>query len=186
MNWRAHWRTPTIVASFALLAWVGFEIGRAGTIAPPAQVQAPTTLSGGVVTSKRIDGRAWTLNADKVSMSADQTTATVAHITDGRLHRPGKPDVLISADDVTVNTITSDLTVRGPVKVTEPQEHGPSRVFTTVGAQYYGQTHTLRLDKPTTIAQGPTTITVANATIDFAGGKAKLGRIVGDRSGSAP
>lgn len=180
------WRTPAIVAAFALLAWVGFEIGQAGNVAPPSTNGRPTTLTGGVVTSKRIDGRAWTLDADRVEMSPDQTTATIEHITDGRLHRPGKPDVLITADDVTVNTVTSDLTVRGRVTVVDPLGHGATREFRTVGATYFGTTHTLRLDHVTTMTEGPTTITVANATIDFAGGKAKLGRIVGDRSGSAP
>jgi hypothetical protein len=137
-----------------------------------------------VLSGKRIDGRAWTMDYDKVTMSPDATYATIEHVRDGRIRRPGKPDVLVRADGVTVNTITNDLTITGPVTITDPERDGTTRVLRTVGAQYIGSSHTLILEHPATITADGATITVGGARMDFRTGATQLGRIVGTRPGS--
>jgi hypothetical protein len=180
---RVKWRRPAFVAAFAVLAWVGFEVGRAGHDIPPPHLLDQSTLSRGVISGKRIDGRAWSLDYDTATMSADATSATIAHVRDGHLHRPGKPDILVTADGVTINTVTNDLTIAGPVRLTEPLGDGKTRIFRTVGAQYIGMTRTLVIDHPSTIEEGGATLTVSTIRADFRSGKVVLGRIVGTRPG---
>lgn len=179
MTARIPWRTPLVLASLALLGWVGFEIARAGGDVAPPRIATQSTLNHGSVTGKRVDGRSWSLDYDTATMSPDGSQATIAHVHNGRLRRAGKPDVLFKADDVTANTSTNDFTVRGAVTFSEQIRTGRLRTFTTTGAQYVGITHTLILPNNATITDGPATITVTNATVDFRTGATTLGRIVG-------
>jgi hypothetical protein len=180
-----NWRIPVALLVLALLAWVGFEIGRAGSDIQVARVAAPNTLVHGRVQGKRIDGRAWSLDYDTVTMAADGSQAVIAHVRDGRIHRDGKPDVLMKADGVTVNTITNDLTVSGPVTFTEPEGPGRTRTFETVGARYAGGTRELQLDRRSTITEGNATIIVTKATVNFRTGDVTLGRIEGTKGGNS-
>ncbi|GAC1573959.1 MAG: hypothetical protein NVS3B7_05650 [Candidatus Elarobacter sp.] len=180
------WRVVVTVVALAVLAWGGFEIARAGGDIPVQKSQGNSTLLNGTVSGKRIDGRAWSLDYDTVSMSPDGTLATIAHVKDGRIHRVGKPDVLMKAAGVTVNTITNDLNVTGVVAFSDDLGHGRVRTFETTGARYAGATRTLTLEHPATITDSGATIHVASMTIDFRTGDAKIGRIEASRPGSAP
>ncbi|MBV9439976.1 MAG: LPS export ABC transporter periplasmic protein LptC [Candidatus Eremiobacteraeota bacterium] len=180
------WRVPAAIAVFALLAWIGYEIGRAGADLPTQRIQQPSTMEHGRLSGKRIDGRSWSLDYDTVSLSPDGTIATIAHVRDGRIHRAGKSDVRLQADDVTVNTVTNDLQIRGPVTFTDPISPTRTRTFTTRGAQYTGTTRTLVLAHPAKITEGGATVTVANATVNFLSGDAKLGPIEGDAPALSP
>ncbi len=181
-----NWRIPVTVAVLAFLGWIGYQIGRAGGDVPVARVAGSNTLTSGKVTGRRIDGRAWSLDYDTVTMSPDGSQAVIAHVRDGRIHRVGKPDVLMKADGVTVNTITNDLTVRGPVTFNEAVTSARTRTFTTVGARYLGGTRMLMLDHPATITDSGATLIVANATVDFRTGDVTLGHIEGTKPGSKP
>ena len=180
------WRIPAALIALAFLSWVGYEIARAGNDITPPRVATQSTLANGKISGRRIDGRAWSLDYDTATMSPDGSYATIAHVRDGRLHRVGKPDVRLKADDVTVNTLTNDLTIRGPLWVDEPMGPGRTRTVKTVGARYVGATRTLQLDHTATITDGGTTITVASATVDFRTGDSKFGRIEGTKAGSTP
>jgi hypothetical protein len=178
------WRVPVAVLVLALLAWVGFEIGRAGGDIQVQRLPTPDKLVHGRVQGKRIDGRAWSLDYDTVTMSPDGSQATIAHVRDGRLHRGNKPDVLMQADGVTVNTISNDLTVTGPVTFTEEEGPGRTRTFQTTGALYSGATHEMNLDHTATITEGDAKVVVSRATVNFRTGEVKLGRIEGTKTGS--
>ena len=177
-----NWRTPAIVVVFAFLAWVGFEIGRAGSEISVPRVATNDVLIGGAIHGKRIDQRAWSLDFDTASVSPDGSQATIAHVRDGRIHRPKKPDVKMTADGVTVNRITNDFTVSGPVTFVEPEPGGRIRRFTTVGAHYQGATHVLELDHTATITEGTTKVVVSNAKVDFRTGDVTVGTLQGTRS----
>jgi hypothetical protein len=181
---RIPWRTPTALAGLVLLAWVGFEIGRAGGDIAPPRFAGPSTLNKGIISGSRIDGKDWSLDYDAVTMSPDGSFVTIAHVYDGRLHQHGKPDVLMRADGVTYNLATNDLAVSGPVTFREDQGHGAMRTLRTTGAQYLGATKTLVLSAPTTITQGSATVKVARIEINFQTGETHLGRIVGTRPGT--
>ncbi len=174
-----NWRVVAAVAVLALMAWVGFEIGRAGSDIRVQRLPQAGSLTGGSVVGKRLDGRSWSLDYDTVSMSPDNTIATIAHVRDGRIHRPGKPDILMQGDGVQVNTATNDLIVSGHVKFTDPEGAARTRTFETNGARYIGPTRQLQLDHTATITDGGTKLVVRNATVDFRTGDMKLGPIEG-------
>ncbi|GAC1658520.1 MAG: hypothetical protein NVS4B13_01650 [Candidatus Elarobacter sp.] len=179
-----NWRLPVALAMLALLAWVGFEIGRAGGDIQVARLAAPNTLVNGRVQGKRIDGRAWSLDYDTVTMSPDGSQATIAHVRDGRIHRAKKPDVLMKADSVTVNTITNDLTIAGPMTFSEQEGPGRTRTFRTTGARYTGGTKEMTLDHTATITEGDATVVVTKAVVNFRTGQVTLGRIEGTKTGN--
>ena len=179
---RLNWRPVAVVAVLAFLAWVGYEIGRAGSEIAVPRVAANDTLVGGTIHGKRIDQRAWSLDFDTATVSPDGSQATIAHVRDGRIHRPGKPDVKMTADGVTVNRISNDFTVAGPVTFVEPEPDGRIRRFTTVGAHYQGATRMLQLDHTATITEGTTKVVVSNAKVDFRTGDVTVGTMEGTRS----
>jgi hypothetical protein len=179
---RLNWRAPAVVVVLAFLAWVGFEIGRAGSEIAVPRTPANDMLVGGTIHGKRIDQRAWSLDFDTASVSPDGSQATIAHVRDGRIHRPGKPDVTMTADGVTVNRLSNDFTVTGPVTFVEPEGAGRIRRFTTVGAHYQGATRMLQLDHTATITEGTTKVVVSKAKVDFRTGDVTVGTMEGTRS----
>jgi lipopolysaccharide export system protein LptC len=175
------WRVPVVIAVLALLAWVGYEIGRAGNDIVVQKGAGPNTFIHGSVHGKRIDGRSWSLDYDTVTMSPDGSFVRIPHVRDGRLHRDGKPDVLMTADDVTANTATNDIQVAGDVRFTEQEGPGRTRTFDTKGAHYNGLAHELTLDHTVTIAEGNATVVVANASVNFRTGAVSLGPLKGTK-----
>jgi lipopolysaccharide export system protein LptC len=176
------WRIPVVLAVLALLAWVGYEIGRAGNDIAVQKTAGPDTFTHGSMHGKRIDGRSWSLDYDRVTMSPDGSVVRIPHVRDGRLHRDGKPDVLMSADDVTANTATNDIQVAGDVKFTEEEGPGRTRTFVTKGAHYSGLSHELVLDHTATITEGDATVVVASASVNFRTGAVTLGPLKGTKS----
>lgn len=176
------WRIPVVVAVLALLAWVGYEIGRAGNDIAVQKTAGPDTFSHGSMHGKRIDGRSWSLDYDRVTMSPDGSLVRIPHVRDGRLHRDGKPDVLMTADDVTANTASNDIQVAGDVKFTEQEGPGRTRTFVTKGAHYSGLSHELVLDHTATITEGDATVVVASASVNFRTGAVTLGPLKGTKS----
>jgi hypothetical protein len=87
----------------------------------------------------------------------------------------------MKADGVTLNTVTNDLMVSGPVTFTEQQGPGRTRRFQTTGAQYSGVTHELKLDHTATITEGTAKIVVTKALANFRTGEITLGRIEGTK-----
>jgi hypothetical protein len=179
---RLNWRPFAVIAVMAFLAWVGFEIGRAGSEIAVPRVATNDTLIGGAIHGRRIDQRAWSMDFDTASVSPDGSQATIAHVRDGRIKRPNRPDVKMTADGVTVNRITNDFTVTGPVTFVEPEPDGRVRRFTTIGAHYQGATRMLQLDHTATITEGTTKIVVSSAKVDFRTGEVTAGPMQGTRS----
>lgn len=175
------WRIPVAVAVLALLAWVGYEIARAGADIVVQKTAGPNTFLHGSVHGKRIDGRSWSLDYDSVTMSPDGSFARIPHVRDGRLHRDGKPDVLMTADDVSANTTTNDIQIGGDVKFTEQEGPGRTRTFVTKGAHYNGLSHELTLDHTATITEGNATVVVASAVVNFRTGAVALGKLEGTK-----
>lgn len=180
-----NWRLPVVLAALALLAWIGVEIGRAGSDIAVQRTLGTSTLNKGRAMGRRIDNRSWSLDYDSITMSPDGTQITIAHVRDGRIHRPGKPDVLIKADGVTTNQVTNDLYITGPVHVTENLGPGRTRTFDSVGARYSGVTRELALDHTATMTEGDAKVVIAKATVNFRTGEVDLGPIEGTKPGGS-
>jgi lipopolysaccharide export system protein LptC len=170
-------RVPLALVAVALLSWIVYQTVHAGSEIPPPPAQQQTTLSGGSANDKRVDGKSWSLDYDTATLSPDGSVATIDHVHDGVILREGKPYMRLKADHVTANLTLNDFVVLGKVTFTEIA--GQHRTFETDGAHYSGASHTLQLDKPTTISDPAMTFHVATASVNFATGETKLGRING-------
>jgi lipopolysaccharide export system protein LptC len=159
------------------IGWIVYKTIHAGEEIPPPSAQQQTRLSGGSANDKRIDGKSWSLDYDTATLSPDGSIATVEHVHDGVILRGGKPYMRMKADHITANLTLNDFVVVG--KVTFTEIGGQHRRFETTGAHYSGSNHTLTLDQPLTISDGPLTLRVSTAVVNFTTGETKLGRISG-------
>lgn len=178
------WRTALSLAVLSVLAWIGFEIGRAGNDIAPPHFSGPSILDKGIISGKRIDGKDWSLDYDAVTLSPDGSYVSINKVRDGRLHQRGKPDVTMRADGVTYNLTTNDLTVSGPVAFRQDDGRGHVRTFRSIGAEYIGASKTLVLAKPSTVTDGSAVIHVSRMEINFTTGQATFGRITGTKPGT--
>jgi len=173
----ARLRVPLAIVAAAVLSWIVYQTVHAGSEIPPPPAQQQTRLAGGSANDKRIDGKSWSLDYDTAELSADGAIATVEHVHDGVILRGGKPYMHLTAQHVTANLTLNDFIVTGNVTFTEIG--GQHRRLQTIGARYSGTDHTLHLDHTTMIRDGPFTVRVANAIINFSTGATTLGPIVG-------
>jgi lipopolysaccharide export system protein LptC len=173
----ARLRVPAALLVAAFVAWVAYQTVRAGSDVPPQTSGEQTRISVGSANDKRLDGKTWSLDYQAAAMSPDGSVANVDDVHDGLILRDGKPYMRMSAKHVTANLLANDFVVTGPVTFTEVG--GQHRKLVTVGAHYSGNDHTLHLDHPTTIQEGPATLHVATAVVNFQTGQTTLGRIVG-------
>jgi hypothetical protein len=173
----ARLRVAGAIVVAVALSWIVYQTIRAGNEIPPPPAQQQMLLSGGSANDKRIDGKSWSLDYDTASLSQDGAIATIENVHDGVIFRNGKPYMRLKAKHVTANLTLNDFIVTGNVTFTEVG--GQHRRLVTTSAHYAGADHTLHLDKPTTIVDGPVTFRVATAVVNFATGATKLGRIEG-------
>lgn len=177
MNRALRITVAAIVA--ALLGWVGVGIYRAGGDVPPPPGHPDTQLSHGHAEGRRVDGKpSWSLDYDRLTASADTTTATLENVRHGILYRHGKPFMNMRAKHVIVNTISNDFVVTGPLELTQNAgKH--SRRLSSDAATYSGVLQTLTLNHPTDVNDNGTKVTFATATVNFQSGDMALGRLVG-------
>jgi hypothetical protein len=173
----ARLRVPIAIVVAGALGWIVYQTIHAGSEIPQPSAQQQTRLTGGSANDKRIDGKSWSLDYDTAELSPDGAIATVENVHDGVILRGGKPYMHLTAQHVTANLTLNDFDVTGNVTFTEIG--GQHRRLQTVGARYSGIDHTLHLDKPTTIRDGPFTVRVAHAVINFSTGATTLGPILG-------
>ena len=166
------------VAGIAVVAWLGFGIYQAGLDTPPPPGLQPTTLKHGLAEGRRLDGRSWSLDYDKIRMSTDQVNADLDGIHDGKMFRKGKDPIRLVAKHASVNTATNDFTLTGPVKITDP-EHGKIRTFSSDSAVWSAFSQTLVLAHPSVFTQDGAVLNVDHLTYNLKTGETKLGRIRG-------
>ncbi len=173
----ARLRVPAALLIAAALAWVGYQTMHAGTDIPSQNSAQQTRISLGSANGKRLDGKSWSLDYEAASISPDGSIANIDDVHDGTIMRNGKPYMHLTAKHITANLLANDFVVTGPVTFTEVG--GQRRRLETNGAHYSGNDHTLHLDQPTTIREGPATLRVTTAVVNFQTGATTLGRIVG-------
>ncbi len=134
------------------LVYVGVGVYRAGggAIIPPAA--QPMHLSFGTAEGRRMTGRSWTLHYDKIQTSLDGSTAEIDGLRDGTFYRDGKPFVRVRAKHVTVNTVTNDITIDGPLSITTLDT--PKREFSTTAATWNNFAQRLLLPHQSTMRSG--------------------------------
>jgi lipopolysaccharide export system protein LptC len=174
-----RWLKP-VAWTVGVLVAIGFGIGvyQAGLDAPPPPTLQPTTIQHGQAEGRRLDGRSWSLDYDRIRMSTDQVTADLDGIRDGKLFRKGKPPVRLQAQHATINTASNDFTLTGPVTIKVP-ENGKLRTFTSDSAVWNSFSQTLVLAHPSTFTQGDIVLHVDHLSWNVKTGETKLGKIRG-------
>ena len=170
-------RLAAVVLGLALLGWLGYETIHAGSDIPPPNNQDLTRLGGGTAGGKRLDGRSWSLDYTTATMTPDGQSIQIDNVKDGLILRGGKPFARMRAAHVTANVGSNAFSVQGPVVFIELT--GRHREIRTVDAVYTGDQQLLVLNHQATIREGPATVVVDHATVNFATGETKLGRITG-------
>jgi len=170
-------RIPLALVLAALLAWVVYQTIHAGSDIPPPNAGTVTQLSGGTAGGKRIDGRSWSLDYSSATMTPDGQNIALDNVRDGLITRNGKPFARMRAAHVLANTGSNNFSAQGPVEFTELG--GRRRKIQTVDATYDGDHHLLTLTHTATITEGAAKVVVDHATMNFATGETKLGRIKG-------
>lgn len=173
----ARLRVGAALIAAAVLGWIAWQTVHAGGDIPSQRTQAQTQLSGGSANDKRLDGKSWSLDYDKATLSPDGSLAEIDNVHNGLILRNGKPYMRMTAKHVSANLAANDFVVSGPVSFTEIG--GQERRLYTDQAHYSGSDHTLHLDHATTIRGNGMTFHVASAVVNFATGETKLGRITG-------
>lgn len=170
-------RLAAALLGLALLGWIGYETIHAGADIPPPNNQNLTRLDGGTAGGKRLDGRSWSLDYASATMTADGQSIEIDNVKDGLILRGGKPFARMRAAHVTANVGSNAFSAQGPVVFTELA--GRRRTIETVDATYTGDQQLLVLNHSATIREGAMTVVVERATVNFATGETKLGRITG-------
>jgi hypothetical protein len=166
-----------MLVAAAVFAWIAWQTIHAGTEIPAQRTQSQTQLSGGSANDKRIDGKSWSLDYDKATLSPDGSLAEIDDVHHGIILRNGKPYMHMTAKHVSANLNDNDFVVTGPVSFREIG--GQRRELFTDEAHYSGNVHMLYLDHPTTIHAAGMSFRVATAVVNFTTGATKLGRMTG-------
>ena len=171
----ARLRVGAALIAAAVLGWIAWQTVHAGGDIPSQRTQAQTQLSGGSANDKRLDGKSWSLDYDKATLSPDGSLAEIDNVHNGLILRNGKPYMRMTAKHVSANlasTISSSaVRFRSPRSADRtPAVHRPARLF--------GSDHTLHLD-PHHDPRQRHDVHVASAVVNFATGETKLGRITG-------
>ena len=145
-------KKPAIIAACAAgIVAVTIGIYRAGDHELPApNTNADVIFHGGTAVGRRIATKSWSASYDRVVSNADQTMLVVDGVHDGVIDKKGKPYLRVSAQHVTVNTISHDMVITGPLHV-ETIGHDPARSFDTDGANWNDGMQLLTLPKRVTV-----------------------------------
>lgn len=167
-------RYVVAAAATIAVAGVGFGIYRAGDHELPAPNNATDIVfHGGTATGRRIRTKSWSANYDRIVSNADQTMLVVDGVHDGIIDKKGKPYLRVRAQHITVNTISHDLEITGPLHV-ETIDANPARTFDTDSASWNDGLQILTLNKRVVVhTQRAKPLVFSSATLDV-----KTGEIV--------
>ena len=128
-------RRIAIVATVALVVLLGLGIYQAGLDeTPPPPLSTDIIFHEGIAHGERIKTRSWSADYDRLVSNADQTVLDLDNVRNGVIFKNGKPYLHVRASHMTVNTVTRDFTVNGPLHV-ETVGTRPARAFDTTQAR---------------------------------------------------
>ncbi len=115
---RKWWRWAAYIGGGALVIWLIVGIILAGIGTPPLPPdQTGITLRGGRVQGNRIATKSWSFDYKDAQLSPDGTTGTVEGVRDGVVFKHGKPYLKITAQRISVDTMSLNFTAIGKVTV---------------------------------------------------------------------
>lgn len=173
-----EWKTFWVALGVAIFAILTEGVVLSGRDLPPPPGAEPVILGKGGVTAHKMSTKSWQLFYDHAQTSPDGSIAEIDGIHDGIFYRNGKPYVTISAQHVSVNTLSDDFTATGKVHVTQVKP-GTTRSFDTDLIVWTNASKELTLNHPSLVTTGDAKMTVQNATFNVQTGEIHLGKIGG-------
>ncbi|HTX55984.1 MAG TPA: hypothetical protein VMD47_02680 [Candidatus Acidoferrales bacterium] len=176
---RIKWRWIATGAAAAVAIWVIVEVILAGINAPPLPPDVSAiSLSGGHVRGNRISTKAWTFDYRDAQLSPDGTTGTVEGVRDGVIFKRGKPYLKISAERISIDTLSLNFTAVGKVTVTmigDPLK----RSFDTDLVVWTNGAKQLEMQHPSYLHSAGHTLAFSSISIDFNNDQIQFGSIRG-------
>jgi hypothetical protein len=173
------WRIAAYVAGAALVIYLVVGVIIAGFGTPPLPPdQTGITLKGGKVEGHRITTRSWSFDYQSAQLSPDGSTGTVEGVRDGVVFKHGKPYLRVSAERITIDTLSLNFTAIGKVTVTmigDPQK----RSFDTDLIMWTNQTKLLTMEHPSYLHTDGQTLAFSSIEIDFNTDRVHFGSIRG-------
>ena len=179
MKRRIRWRPIVLIAGGALVVYLIAGVIIAGIGTPPLPPdQNGITLRGGKVAGNRISTKSWSFDYKDAQLSPDGTTGTVEGVRNGVVYKKGKPYLKISAERISVDTLTLNFTAIGKVTIhviKDPLD----RTFTTDLVAWTNGAKLLQMLHPSYLRSGTHTLAFSAITIDFGSNQIHFGSIRG-------
>lgn len=176
---RKWWRWGALVAGVALVVYLVVGVILAGIGTPPLPPdQTGISLQGGKVRGNRIATKSWSFDYQSAQLSPDGTTGTVEGVRDGVVFKHGKPYLKITAERISVDTMSLNFTAIG--KVTVAMIDDPlKRSFDTDLVVWTNATKLLQMQHPSYLHAQGHTLAFGSVTIDFNTNQIHLGSVQG-------
>ncbi|HVA38015.1 MAG TPA: LPS export ABC transporter periplasmic protein LptC [Candidatus Dormibacteraeota bacterium] len=108
-------RRLVAAAVLAMLTLLGVVVYRAGLNELPPPPSSSTVLQQAIGIGTRGSHDAWRFRAKRIITAPDGVTTTLEDVESAALYKSGKPYLEMTADRVTINMSTRDITVSGHV-----------------------------------------------------------------------
>ena len=168
------------MAGVAFAGYVAYGIYEAGLHdrpAPPSN--SDIVFRHGNATGQRITTRSWSADYERIVSNADQTVLQLDNVRHGIIYKRGKPYLSVRAAHMTVNTVSRDFSVFGPLHV-ETVGVTPARSFDTSSANWNDGIQTLTLAHHIVIHNGSDDpLSVGSLTFDVKTGELEVHAIDG-------
>ncbi len=179
MKRRFPWKLIAWIVGGALFVYLIVGIILAGYGTPPLPPeQSGITLKGGRAMGNRITTKSWSFDYRDAQLSPDGTNGTVEGVRHGIVFKHGKPYLKITAERITVDTLSLNFTAVG--KVTVSMIDDPlKRSFDTDLVEWTNGAKILQMPHPSYVHSGDETLQLQNVTIDFVKDQVHLGSVAG-------
>jgi hypothetical protein len=173
-------KRPALILGAALAAYVGYGIWMAGrneTMIPSSN--GPVLFKTGNAIGQRLNGRSWSTVYERISTSTDQTQLDLYGIKHGLIYKDGKPYLKVTAERMTVNTVTRDFNATGKLHV-ETVGKKPMRTFDTETANWNDALQTLTLPDKAKFGTGAALpLLVGSAVFNVKTGELEMHQVAG-------
>ena len=168
------------IGGVAFLAYVGYGIYAAGLDErPPPPSSTNIVFKNGTATGHRIVSRSWSADYDNIQSNSDQSVLELDNVHNGIIYKKGKPYLHVRADHMSVNTLSRDFNVSGPLHV-ETVDAKPHRSFDTTAAAWDDAMQRLTLSKHVTVnTDGSAPLSIGSMTFDVKSGAIDITAIDG-------
>jgi hypothetical protein len=146
---------------------------------PAPSSNPPVIFKRGSALGQRLVGRSWSADYERIVTNTDQTILDLYGVKHGVIFKNNKPYLLVKADHMTVNSLTHDFSVNGPIHI-EQVAFGPHRTFESDAANWSDLAQVLSFPHRSTIRTGTDLpLTVGSLTYNARTGDSEFHHVAG-------